>query len=52
MGIKGLTDMPTFDDRSRFAGKNLFPDPKTTTHRFAVMDRNDYSLGGFRKLCK
>ena len=52
MRIKGLMDMQTFDDRSRFASKILFPDPKITTHRFAVMDRNDDSLGGFRKLCK
>jgi hypothetical protein len=52
MRIKGVTDMPTFDDHSQFADKILFPVPKIRTHRFAVMDWNDDSLGGFRKLCK
>jgi hypothetical protein len=50
--ITGLVDMLAFDDRSQHASNIIFLDPKNTTHWFAVMDRNDYSLGGFQKLCK
>jgi hypothetical protein len=52
MRIKGLLDMPAFDDHFRFEGNILFPDPKNTTHWFAVMDSNDSRQGGFQRLCK
>jgi len=52
MRITGLVDMLAFDDRSQHASNIIFLEPKNTTHWFAVMDRNDYSLGGFQKLCK
>jgi len=52
MRIKGLLDMPAFDDHSGFAGNILFPAPKNTTHWFAVMDSNDSPQGGFQRLCK
>ena len=44
--------VPAFDDHSWFEGNILFPDPKNTTHWFAVMDSNDSRQGGFQRLCK
>jgi hypothetical protein len=51
MLILGLMNIPPLDDRSQCASR-FFPDPKITTHWFAVIDRNDISPGVFRKLCK
>jgi hypothetical protein len=40
------------DDRSRHGSIGITLDPKNTTFFEASLDRNDFSLGGFQKLCK
>jgi len=50
--IMGLANMMAFDDRSNHACNLVLTAPKNTTRYFAILDRNDFSLGGFQKLCK
>jgi len=44
--------MMAFDDRSQHASCLVLHHPRNSTRYFAEMDQNDYSLGGFQKLCK
>jgi len=48
----GLANMMAFDDRSQHASCLVLHHPRNSTRYFAEMDQNDYSLGGFQKLCK
>ena len=48
----GLSSQMAVDDRAGHAGILVFLDPKNTARDFAHLDRNDFSLGGFQKLCK
>ena len=48
----GLANMMAFDDRSDHAGLIVLVSPTNIARYFSVMDRNDFSLGGFQKLCK
>jgi hypothetical protein len=50
--LMGLANMMAFDDRSDHAGLIILVSPKNVARYFADMDRNDFSLGGFQKLCK
>ncbi len=50
--LVGLANMMAFDDRSQHACVLALFDPKNTTRYFANLDKNDFSLGGFQKLCK
>jgi hypothetical protein len=50
--LMGLANMMAFDDRSDHAGLLILVNPKNVARYFADMDRNDFSLGGFQKLCK
>jgi hypothetical protein len=50
--LVGLANMMAFDDRSQHASCLVLYNPNNTTRYFAQMDQNDYSLGGFQKLCK
>ena len=50
--LMGLANMMAFDDRSDHAGLIILVSPKNAARYFADMDRNDFSLGGFQKLCK
>jgi len=40
------------DDRSQHGSIGIVLDPKNTSFFEASLDRNDFSLGGFQKLCK
>ena len=42
----------TVDDRSQHASIGIVADPGNTVFFEASLDRNDFSLGGFQKLCK
>jgi len=48
----GLANMMAFDDRADHAGIIVLVNPTHVARYFAEMDRNDFSLGGFQKLCK
>jgi hypothetical protein len=48
----GLANMMAFDDRSQHACVIILYHPKNVTRYLAQHDRNDFSLGGFQKLCK
>jgi hypothetical protein len=48
----GLANMMAFDDRSEHASVLVLTAPKNSTRYLAQHDRNDFSLGGFQKLCK
>ncbi|MEW6441080.1 MAG: DUF1329 domain-containing protein [bacterium] len=48
----GLADMIAVDDRTDHGTVILTYDPKCMVRFFAVMDKNDFSLAGFQKLCK
>jgi hypothetical protein len=48
----GLANMMAFDDRSQHACVLVLTAPKNSTRYLAQHDRNDFSLGGFQKLCK
>ena len=50
--IMGLANMMAFDDRSAHATVIILSDPVNTGKFFMIQDENDYSLGGFQKLCK
>lgn len=50
--LVGLANMMAFDDRSQHACCLVLYHPKNSTRYFAILDRNDFSLGGFQKLCK
>jgi len=50
--LVGLANMMAFDDRSEHACCLVLYNPKNSTRYFAILDRNDFSLGGFQKLCK
>jgi hypothetical protein len=50
--LVGLANMMAFDDRSQHASAVELYKPRNSTRYFAEMDKNDYSLGGFQKLCK
>jgi hypothetical protein len=50
--LVGLANMMAFDDRSEHACVLVLYHPKNSTRYFAQLDRNDFSLGGFQKLCK
>ncbi len=51
-GFVGLANMMAFDDRSDHACCITLYHPKNSSRYFALSDRNDFSLGGFQKLCK
>ncbi len=48
----GLANMMAFDDRSQHACCLVLYHPKNSSRYEAKLDRNDFSLGGFQKLCK
>jgi len=48
----GLANMMAFDDRSEHACVLVLYNPKNSSRYGAEHDRNDFSLGGFQKLCK
>jgi hypothetical protein len=48
----GLANMMAFDDRSEHASVLVLTASKNSTRYLAQHDRNDFSLGGFQKLCK
>jgi hypothetical protein len=48
----GLANMMAFDDRSQHACVLVLTHPDNSTRYLARHDRNDFSLGGFQKLCK
>jgi hypothetical protein len=48
----GLSNMMAFDDRSQHACVLILYSPENSTRYLAQHDRNDFSLGGFQKLCK
>jgi len=48
----GLANMMAFDDRSQHACVLVLTHPDNTARFLAQHDRNDFSLGGFQKLCK
>lgn len=48
----GLANMMAFDDRSEHACVLVLYNPKNSSRYTAQHDRNDFSLGGFQKLCK
>ena len=48
----GLANMMAFDDRSQHGCVLVLTAPKNSTRYLAQHDRNDFSLGGFQKLCK
>jgi len=48
----GLANMMAFDDRSQHACVLILYSPDNSTRYLAQHDRNDFSLGGFQKLCK
>ena len=48
----GLGNMMAFDDRSQHACCLVLINPKNSTRYLAQHDRNDFSLGGFQKLCR
>jgi len=48
----GLANMMAFDDRSNHACVIVLYHPKNSSRYIAQHDRNDFSLGGFQKLCK
>jgi hypothetical protein len=48
----GLANMMAFDDRSDHACCIVLYHPKNSSRYIAQLDRNDFSLGGFQKLCK
>jgi hypothetical protein len=50
--LVGLANMMAFDDRSQHASCLVLYNPRNSTRYYAEMDKNDYSLGGFQKLCK
>jgi len=50
--LLGLGCMIAVDDRTEHATVIIFFSRNNRTHFFAKQDRNDYSLGGFQKLCK
>ena len=50
--LVGLANMMAFDDRSQHACCLVLYNPKNSSRFAAVLDRNDFSLGGFQKLCK
>lgn len=50
--LLGLGCMVSVDDRTDHGTVIIFFDPRNRTHFYAVQDVNDYSLGGFQKLCK
>jgi hypothetical protein len=51
-GFVGLANMMAFDDRSDHATCIVLYSPDNVSRYFARSDRNDFSLGGFQKLCK
>jgi hypothetical protein len=48
----GLANMMAFDDRSEHACVLILYNPKNSSRYIAKIDRNDFSLGGFQKMCK
>jgi hypothetical protein len=48
----GLANMMAFDDRAQHGCVLVLVAPKNSTRYLAQHDRNDFSLGGFQKLCK
>jgi hypothetical protein len=48
----GLANMMAFDDRSQHACVLVLAHPDNHSRYLAQHDRNDFSLGGFQKLCK
>jgi hypothetical protein len=50
--IVALGGQLTVDDRSQHASIGIVTDPGNTVVFEASLDRNDFSLGGFQKLCK
>ncbi len=46
------SSMVAVDDRTNHGTIIRFPEPNNTWCFFAKLDRNNYSLGGFQKLCK
>jgi hypothetical protein len=48
----GLSNMMAFDDRSQHACVLVLYSPDNSARYLAQHDRNDFSLGGFQKLCK
>ena len=48
----GLANMMAFDDRSQHGCVLVLTHPDNSTRYLAQHDRNDFSLGGFQKLCK
>ncbi len=50
--LVGLANMMAFDDRSEHGCVLILYNPKNSTRYFAQLDRNDFSLGGFQKICK
>ena len=48
----GLANMMAFDERSQHACVLVLYNPKNSSRYGAEHDRNDFSLGGFQKLCK
>jgi hypothetical protein len=48
----GLANMMAFDERSEHACVLVLYNPKNSSRYGAQHDRNDFSLGGFQKLCK
>jgi hypothetical protein len=48
----GLANMMAFDDRSEHACVLILYNPKNSSRYIAEIDRNDFSLGGFQKMCK
>lgn len=48
----GLANMMAFDDRSEHACVLVLYNPKNSSRYIAQIDRNDFSLGGFQKMCK
>jgi hypothetical protein len=52
LSFVGLANMMAFDERSNHACCLVLYNPKNSSRYYAVHDRNDFSLGGFQKLCK
>ena len=48
----GLANMMAFDDRSQHGCVLVLAHPDNHSRYMAKHDRNDFSLGGFQKLCK
>ena len=48
----GLANMMAFDDRAQHGCVLVLTAPNNSTRYLAQHDRNDFSLGGFQKLCK